>query len=122
MVAYIPGVTNGTQRPSRFRKRAAHYELQMTATRIQQGASVFGVMDLVGNVWQWTDEYGDEHTRAAILRGGSYYQPQGCRLVLPASVPQRPAWKASADGTQQRSSGHAGISLCCRRGDGAMRC
>ena len=34
-------------------------------------------MDLAGNVWQWTDEYADEHTRAAIVRGGSYYQPQG---------------------------------------------
>ena len=31
---------------------------------------------MVGNVWQWTDEFTDEHTRAAILRGGSYYQPQ----------------------------------------------
>jgi iron(II)-dependent oxidoreductase len=34
-------------------------------------------MDMVGNVWQWTDEYVDEDTRSAVLRGGSYYQPQG---------------------------------------------
>jgi gamma-glutamyl hercynylcysteine S-oxide synthase len=47
------------------------------------GASLFGVMDLVGNVWQWTEEFVDEHTRAAIVRGGSYYQPQGSIWYFP---------------------------------------
>ena len=42
-------------------------------TAYPKGESPFGVMDLVGNVWQWTDEYVDEHTRAAIIRGGGYF-------------------------------------------------
>jgi formylglycine-generating enzyme required for sulfatase activity len=47
------------------------------------GASPFGVMDLVGNVWQWTEQFQDEHTVAAILRGGSNYQPQGSMWYFP---------------------------------------
>lgn len=37
------------------------------------GDSPYGVGDLVGNVWQWTDEFVDDHTARAVLRGGSNY-------------------------------------------------
>jgi gamma-glutamyl hercynylcysteine S-oxide synthase len=30
-----------------------------------KGASPFGVVAMVGNVWQWTEEFVDEHTRGA---------------------------------------------------------
>jgi gamma-glutamyl hercynylcysteine S-oxide synthase len=48
-----------------------------------QGASTFGVLDLIGNVSQWTDEYRDRHTRAAIVRGGAAYQPHGSIWYFP---------------------------------------
>jgi iron(II)-dependent oxidoreductase len=48
-----------------------------------QGASSFGVLDLMGDVSQWTDEYRDPHTRAAIIRGGAYYQPRGSVWYFP---------------------------------------
>jgi gamma-glutamyl hercynylcysteine S-oxide synthase len=48
-----------------------------------EGASPFGVLDLIGNISQWTDEYRDPHTRAAIVRGGAAYQPRGSIWYFP---------------------------------------
>ena len=44
-------------------------------TAFPGGASPYGVLDMVGNCWQFTDEFIDEHGRAVVLRGGSHYLP-----------------------------------------------
>jgi len=66
------------------------------------GATPSGVHDLAGNVWQWTSEMVDERTRAAILRGGSAYQPGssdqfGDNWYFPGGAPYRTAPDGSED-------------------------
>lgn len=51
-----------------------------------KGASPFGIMDMVGNVYQYTDEFQDEHTRSVIVRGGANYYPQGSTWYFPESL------------------------------------
>jgi gamma-glutamyl hercynylcysteine S-oxide synthase len=68
--------------PSRFSKGGDVRPLA-DVDAFRQGASPFGVLGLEGNISQWTDEYRDPHTRAAILRGGAAYQPAGSPWYFP---------------------------------------
>ena len=47
------------------------------------GASWCGIEDLVGNVYQWTDVFTDEHTSRAVLRGSPHWRPSGSHWYQP---------------------------------------
>lgn len=47
------------------------------------------MVDVVGNVWQWTaSEFVDAHTRSIILRGGSSYVPLTDPYTPPCAEPR----------------------------------
>ena len=51
------------------------------------GASPYGVLDLMGLVWQWTNEFVDAHTRAAVVRGGARnWAPRGSTWYWPNNL------------------------------------
>lgn len=50
------------------------------------GDSPFGMSDAVGNVWQYTDEFQDTHTRSVVLKGGSNYLPSGSFWYFPQAL------------------------------------
>ena len=73
LTAFLPAQQNGTTTPNP----------EPVDKFSPQSDSVFGVGGMVGNVWQYTDEYQDGHTRSVILRGGSNYRPSGSIWYFP---------------------------------------
>ncbi len=63
-----------------------NWKLEHTSsvTAYPGGASPFGVMDLIGNVWQLTNDVYDNGTFVfCMLRGGSYYNPTSSWWYIP---------------------------------------
>jgi hypothetical protein len=86
--ARVPPQVNGTVRPP-----------PPDVGAFPAGATPAGVLDAMGLVWQWTDEFQDEHTRAGLVRGGSYYTATGSLWYFPNWLPPLPVGK-----------GHSGTS------------
>ena len=50
------------------------------------GCSPQGVCDVLGNTWEYTDEFADQHSRAVVLKGGSNYHAAGSSWYFPNAL------------------------------------
>lgn len=87
---YPWGSTKDASRYPTFHDGNSNPGPEPVAKHSPAGDSPFGVADLVGNVWQYTDEFVDAHTRGVLLRGGSNYRPTGCAFACLVSFSPPP--------------------------------
>lgn len=50
------------------------------------GASAAGILDMWGNIFEWTSEFRDDHSAKAVLRGGHFWRGAGTQWYFPRPV------------------------------------
>jgi formylglycine-generating enzyme required for sulfatase activity len=61
----------------------------LPAGRLTAGASPFGVLDLAGNVAEWTSSLGEGHAGRRVIAGGHFDSPaEACTTIFLMTQPQ----------------------------------
>ena len=70
------------------------------------GCTPAGVCDLVGNAWEMSAEFQDQHTRSVVLLGGSNYRPSGSNWYLPQAwqISQHEKYMLYSDGYERAAT------------------
>ena len=105
----IPGATRCFPNAATAAKPAA----PLPSIGSPRAAHRFGILDLCGNTWEWTEsEYTDGRTRFVMIRGGSFYAAKGSGWYMDGGPrPTQFSQKVSADVARSRSLRHGRLPL-----------